>query len=253
MKREVSTPKELGSFVHDARTKLGLTQEALAQRAGVSRKWLIGLEQGARSRAELGKVFDTFEALGISINLSFITHQQNETEVQDALLSLANISPATLEAMKKVSSESAKPLQQLTRGFDAQPAQRSVIKDVNGQSAVQKMMKDMSGQSAVQKMMKDMSGQSAVQKMMKDMSGQSAVQKMMKDISGPSALQNMIKELSDQPLVQGPVQKGMTRSTLSSQVHGRADENETADNDNHTADDPDDDHKLDRSNKDDMP
>ena len=227
MKREVSTPKELGSFVHDARTKLGLTQEALAQRAGVSRKWLIGLEQGARSRAELGKVFDTFEALGISINLSFITHQQNETEVQDALLSLANISPATLEAMKKVSSESAKPLQQLTRGFDAQPAQRSVIKDVNGQSAVQKMMKDMSGQSAVQK--------------------------MMKDISGPSALQNMIKELSDQPLVQGPVQKGMTRSTLSSQVHGRADENETADNDNHTADDPDDDHKLDRSNKDDMP
>lgn len=46
-----------------------MTQAALAARAGVSRKWLIGLEQGARTRAELGKVFDVLRALELSIQL----------------------------------------------------------------------------------------------------------------------------------------------------------------------------------------
>lgn len=103
MNRDVSTQKELGAFVHDARMKLGLTQEALADRAGVSRKWLIGLEQGVRTRAELGKVLDTFEALGISINLSFNAEPEIESSDEDRYQSIAHISPAASEAIRKAS------------------------------------------------------------------------------------------------------------------------------------------------------
>jgi transcriptional regulator with XRE-family HTH domain len=67
--RAISTARQLGTAVHDARTRAGMTQAALAARAGVSRKWLIGLEQGARTRAELGKVFDVLRALELSIQL----------------------------------------------------------------------------------------------------------------------------------------------------------------------------------------
>lgn len=70
MRREISTEKELGAFIHDARAQAGLTQEQLAISAGVSRKWLIGLEQGVRRGAELRKVLDVLAALRIEISLS---------------------------------------------------------------------------------------------------------------------------------------------------------------------------------------
>ncbi len=70
MRREISTEKQLGAFIHDARAHAGLTQEQLAISAGVSRKWLIGLEQGVRRGAELRKVLDVLAALQIEISLS---------------------------------------------------------------------------------------------------------------------------------------------------------------------------------------
>ena len=36
----------LGRVIHDAREKRGLTQEELAHRCGISRRHLIGIEQG---------------------------------------------------------------------------------------------------------------------------------------------------------------------------------------------------------------
>lgn len=71
MERKITHQKNLGAFIHDARTKSGLTQQELALQAGVSRKWLIGIEQGERPRAELNKVLDVLRALGIDLTLSW--------------------------------------------------------------------------------------------------------------------------------------------------------------------------------------
>lgn len=67
--RAITTGRQLGAAIHDARTRAGLTQASLATSAGVSRKWLIGLEQGARTGAELSKVLAVLRALDLSIQL----------------------------------------------------------------------------------------------------------------------------------------------------------------------------------------
>lgn len=71
MERKITHQKNLGAFIHDARTKSGLTQQELAQRAKVSREWISGIEQGKRPRAELGKVLDLLKVLGVDITLSW--------------------------------------------------------------------------------------------------------------------------------------------------------------------------------------
>ena len=67
--RRISTPHDLGAAVRDARTAVRLTQAELADRAGVSREWLIGLERGARPRAELTKILDVLAVLDRPIML----------------------------------------------------------------------------------------------------------------------------------------------------------------------------------------
>ncbi|ACJ00476.1 helix-turn-helix domain-containing protein [Rhodospirillum centenum] len=64
----VLTPKDLGTAIGRRRRALGLSQRALAEKAGVSRDWLIGLEQG-RPRAELGLVLRTLAALDLALRL----------------------------------------------------------------------------------------------------------------------------------------------------------------------------------------
>ena len=62
----IRTPKELGSLVRERRKHLGLDQSGLAERVGVSRQWIIEIEQG-KPRAEVGLVFRTLEALGVKL------------------------------------------------------------------------------------------------------------------------------------------------------------------------------------------
>ena len=62
----IRTPADLGT-IRDRRRQLGLDQATLAKRVGVSRQWVIAIEQG-RSRAELGLVLRALEALGIRLN-----------------------------------------------------------------------------------------------------------------------------------------------------------------------------------------
>lgn len=51
--------------VRDARLTQGLTQQDLAQVAGVSRQWIVALEKGA-PRAEIGRVLEVLRALGLT-------------------------------------------------------------------------------------------------------------------------------------------------------------------------------------------
>lgn len=64
----IRTPLDLGSAIRDRRRRLHLDQDGLAQRIGVSRKWIIDIEKG-KSRAEIGLVLRTLDALGLRLSL----------------------------------------------------------------------------------------------------------------------------------------------------------------------------------------
>jgi HTH-type transcriptional regulator/antitoxin HipB len=64
----VRTARDLGAAVRDARLRKGWTQAELANRMGVSRQWVISLEQGKVS-AELGTALRAVATLGMVADL----------------------------------------------------------------------------------------------------------------------------------------------------------------------------------------
>jgi HTH-type transcriptional regulator/antitoxin HipB len=64
----IRTATDLGAFIRERRTKLGIDQKGLAEKAGVSRKWIVEVEQG-KPRAEIGLILRTLKTLGVSLNL----------------------------------------------------------------------------------------------------------------------------------------------------------------------------------------
>jgi y4mF family transcriptional regulator len=62
----IDTPAAAGALIRRQRLNQGWTQQALADTAGVSRKFLIDLESG-HERAELGKTMAVLAALGLSL------------------------------------------------------------------------------------------------------------------------------------------------------------------------------------------
>lgn len=139
MKRQISNERQLGAFIHDARVQAGMTQADLALRAGVSRKWLIGLEQGARTRAELGKVFDTLQALGLSMRFSSSPEVESQGDATEDQLSYpstaANISPSTLDAVRRAQVPSAAAFASLRDAMAPNKAAMDVIRGAHVPSA----------------------------------------------------------------------------------------------------------------------
>lgn len=75
------TPKDVGNVVRARRNELRLSQEQLAQRAGVSRPWLTHVEAG-HPRAELGKLLSLFAELHLTADLLMpADHEQGQDEV----------------------------------------------------------------------------------------------------------------------------------------------------------------------------
>jgi HTH-type transcriptional regulator / antitoxin HipB len=66
----VVTVRDLGAAVRAARRTSGLSQAALAERAGVGRQWLSRLETGSNPGAELRKVLDVLAAVGLAVTLA---------------------------------------------------------------------------------------------------------------------------------------------------------------------------------------
>jgi len=60
------TPRDIGLQIRERRRALGLGQAELADRVGVSRQWIIGIEKG-KERAALSLVLRTLDALGIAV------------------------------------------------------------------------------------------------------------------------------------------------------------------------------------------
>lgn len=64
----IKTPKEIGMLVRDRRKAHGWTQDALAQRLGVSRLWVVQLEQG-KSTAQIGLVLRALNELDVPMQV----------------------------------------------------------------------------------------------------------------------------------------------------------------------------------------
>ncbi|MBB2945165.1 transcriptional regulator with XRE-family HTH domain [Actinoplanes lutulentus] len=65
----ISHARDLGIYVREQRRAAGLSQDELATRAGVSRRWLSAFE-GGKPSAEVGLVFHVIVALGMFVDVS---------------------------------------------------------------------------------------------------------------------------------------------------------------------------------------
>jgi HTH-type transcriptional regulator/antitoxin HipB len=85
----VRTPADLGAIIRDRRKQLKLDQAAFAKRIGVSRQWVIEIEQG-HARAELGLVLRAMDALNIQIdtNIDQIKRRPSAVDI-DAIVAKA--------------------------------------------------------------------------------------------------------------------------------------------------------------------
>jgi HTH-type transcriptional regulator / antitoxin HipB len=65
---QIINPNDIGRVIREQRQRLGLDQQELANRVGVSRQWIVEIEHG-KPRAEIGLVLKTINALNLGINI----------------------------------------------------------------------------------------------------------------------------------------------------------------------------------------
>jgi len=64
----IKTPVELGAMIRDARERHNWTQTDLAQRANVTRQWVIRMEKGRHDKAEIGLVLAVLNVLEVPLH-----------------------------------------------------------------------------------------------------------------------------------------------------------------------------------------
>ena len=77
----LTTVRDLGAAVRHGRVQAGLSQQELADRAGVHRQWVTRLETGASPAAEMRKVFDVLAVLGLAVEL--VPMRSNDDDEND--------------------------------------------------------------------------------------------------------------------------------------------------------------------------
>ncbi len=83
--RNIENGIQLGAALRERREHAGLTQARLAERANVSRSFIIDLERGKRPRAELSRVLSVIRALDAAVTLSDVERQSTEDILADLL------------------------------------------------------------------------------------------------------------------------------------------------------------------------
>lgn len=118
--RNIRSARDLGAFIYDARTQRHLTQEALANKANVSRSWLIGLEQGKRPRAEMDKILSLLDTLDISLSLQMLqnheTVSKNQTPPDNAAKEISEHKASSPDAQNTTSDTTSAPWESLIGG-----------------------------------------------------------------------------------------------------------------------------------------
>lgn len=76
----ITTPRQAGIYVRQARESQGITRAALAKKAGVSERLLASLELGDATGIRLDKLLAVFGALGLALvaqgNIADTKHEQ---------------------------------------------------------------------------------------------------------------------------------------------------------------------------------
>ena len=83
------TARDIGALIRDQRKKQELGQAELAEKIGVSRRWVMEVERG-KPRAEIGLVLKALEALNLNVLID----------------SQANISPKSGEEIDSIDIDS---------------------------------------------------------------------------------------------------------------------------------------------------
>jgi transcriptional regulator with XRE-family HTH domain len=63
------TPQRIGATVRALRIAHGWTQSELAERARISRRWLIDIEAGRSENARLGMTLSLLDSLGANLSI----------------------------------------------------------------------------------------------------------------------------------------------------------------------------------------
>jgi HTH-type transcriptional regulator/antitoxin HipB len=93
---KIRTATDLGAFIRERRIKLEMDQSDLAEKAGISRKWIVEVEQG-KPRAEIGLVLRTLTTLGVSLDIAVDRTQKALTSSQSKNVDINHV----LNSLKK--------------------------------------------------------------------------------------------------------------------------------------------------------
>ena len=78
---------DIAATVRGRRMDLGLSQGDLADRAGVSRKWINEFEAGGKATSEMGHVLRVLEALGLGLHTATTDSEPDDSGINlDAIL-----------------------------------------------------------------------------------------------------------------------------------------------------------------------
>ena len=94
----IRTATDLGAFIRERRTALGMDQVSLAKKSGTSRKWLVEVEQG-KPGAEIGLILRTLKSLEISIDVEADSQAETPSQGKEKAPDINSI----LDSLKKPS------------------------------------------------------------------------------------------------------------------------------------------------------
>ena len=87
--KEIHTPRQIGATIQEARKRKGLTQQQLADSAGVSRGFVNRLEKGASAAVYPDKLFAVLSSLNIRMMLDD-TAEEDDPSAYEAACSGTN-------------------------------------------------------------------------------------------------------------------------------------------------------------------
>lgn len=128
----ITTPRQAGIYVRQARETQGLTRAALAKKAGVSERLLASLELGDATGIRLDKLLAIFSALGIGLFVQ--SDNDSITSPAKRPATEANLRIANSNALSKPSAGRRPPRQGTPSSYGALLAQIAVEQGLSSTS-----------------------------------------------------------------------------------------------------------------------
>ena len=128
----ITTPRQVGIYVRQAREAQGLTRAVLAKKAGVSDRLLASLELGDATGIRLDKLLAVFSALGIGLFVQSDNYSIASSAKQP--MTEAGVHIANSNALPKPSAGRRPPRQGTPSSYGALLAQIAAEQGLSGTS-----------------------------------------------------------------------------------------------------------------------